>query len=202
MDDAIGEVLTSTITGLVAECWPTGDDNEVCRTNTPRFGSYMRVESLEDEAINIFAVVFDVVTGPQDNMHKPHAMRLTRQQLRLEQPQIFALLKTEMHAAIIGFEQNGVYHTGLPPHPPLVHEFVYQATAAEIVALTEDLDFVRLVARISAVPTDELIGAAIREAANARGGDYPYLLRAGQSLAQTFRDDYERLSSMLRKIRS
>jgi hypothetical protein len=113
--DAIGEVLTSSITGLVAECWTPADGQwESAAVETPRFGSFLRIDSGEIEKTNVFAVVYDVHTGPQDSVHKPHALRLTRQQLREEQPQIFALLKTEIHAAIIGFERNGIYRPGLP----------------------------------------------------------------------------------------
>lgn len=203
--DAFGEVLTSSITGLVAECWQQSDERGASDFSAappaPRFGSFVRVHTTERNAANVFAVVFNVITGPQDNMHKPHALRLTREQLRLEQPQIFALLKTEIHGAIVAFEQDGKFSAGLPPQPPQVHDFVYPARPEEVKAITEDLDFVRLLARVSSVPVDELISASIREAYNARGDDYDFLVKAGQSLAQTFREDYDRLSAMLRKIR-
>jgi hypothetical protein len=200
--DAIGEVLTSSITGLIAECWSGSEGEfELRSTNAPKFGSFLRIDATEADNTNIFAVVYDVVTGPQDSMHKPHALRLTREQLRMEQPQIFALLKTEIHATIIGYEYRSTYRPGLPPRPPQVHEFVYTAEPKEIKAITEDLDFVRLLARVTSVPTDELIAACIREAYYARKSDYDFLVRAGQTLAQTFREDYDRLSAMLRKIR-
>lgn len=199
---AIGEVLSASITELVAECWQLQSESGFAPDlpERPRFGSFLRVTSA-DNALNIFAVVCDVSTGPQDNMHRPTALKLTRDQLRVEQPHIFALLRTELYATIIGYSNGTDYRTGLPPHPPEVHDFVFPALPEEIAAITDDLDFVRLISRVSRVPSDELIAAAICEASTARGGDYQFLVSAGQSLAQTFRDDYERLSSVLRKIR-
>jgi hypothetical protein len=166
----------------------------------PRFGSFLRVTSA-DHALNIFAVVCDVSTGPSDSAHRPTALKLTRDQLRVEQPHIFALLRTEVYATVIGYSNGAEYFTGLPPHPPEVHDFVYPASDEEVSSITDDLDFVRLLARVSRVPADELIAASIREACTARGGDYAFLVAAGQSLAQAFREDYDRLSSVLRKIR-
>lgn len=199
---AIGEVLTASITELVAECWQERTDTGFAPDlpERPRFGSFLRVTSA-DNALNIFAVVCDVSTGAQDSTHKPTALKLTRDQLRLEQPHIFALLRTEIYATIIGYSNGDDYNTGLPPHPPEVHDFVYKATDSEIESITADLDFVRLITRVSRVPSDELVAATIREACTARGGDYAFLVSAGQSLAQAYRDDYERLSSVLRKIR-
>ncbi len=199
---AIGEVLSSSITELVAECWQQQNDSGFAPDlpERPRFGSFLRVTSA-DNALNIFAVVCDVSTGPHDSTHRPTALKMTRDQLRMEQPHIFALLRTEIYATVIGYSNGAVYRTGLPPHPPEVHDFVYKAIDEEVAAITEDLDFVRLLSRVSRVPSDELIAATIREACSARGGDYDFLVQAGQSLAQTFRDDYDRLSSVLRKIR-
>jgi hypothetical protein len=151
--------------------------------------------------MNVYAVVCDVATGPSDALHKPTALRMTRDELRVQQPHIFALLRTEIFATTVGWSDGGSYFSGLPPHPPEVHDFVYAASNAEVRALTEDLEFVRLLTRVSRVPTDELIAATIRAACTARGGDYAYLVSAGQTLAQTFRDDYERLTSVLRKIK-
>lgn len=199
---AIGEVLNASIIDVVAECWQEQMDGGLAPDLPPRppFGSFLRIAS-SDHAMNVYAVVCDVATGPADTQHKPTALRLSRDELRVQQPHIFALLRTEIFATTVGWNDGGSYFSGLPPHPPEVHDFVYPASKGEVRALTEDLEFVRLLSRVSRVPTDELIAASIRAACSARGGDYAYLVSAGQTLAQTFRDDFERLTSVLRKIR-
>ena len=103
----LAEVLTSSITGLVAETIKNsaGSSSNVGSSGKvlkPRFGSFVRVDSPEND-ISIFAIVFNVITNPPDSVHKPSALGLTRDQLRVEQPHIFALLKTEVHAQIVGY---------------------------------------------------------------------------------------------------
>jgi len=139
--EALGEVTSASITGLVAECWPVegGDHTLVQR---PNFGSFLKVQSVEQD-IDIYAVVCNVITGPQDSLHKPAALRLTRAQLKTEQPHIFALLRTEISATTVGYSSGKTFYRRLPPQPPQVHDFVYPATADEVRHLTSDPDFIR-----------------------------------------------------------
>ena len=198
---AVGEVLSASITEMVAACWQDEDEQRAAPHSIPRFGSFLRIESTEQN-LRVFAVVYDVLTGPQDALHKPAALRMSRQELRLQQPQIFSLLKTELKAAIIGYEQSQKYTAGLAPLPVQVHDFVFFASPAEISAVTESMDFVRLLTRVSSVPNDELVVASIQEAYTARRKDYQFLVEAGQSLSQAFGDDYNRLTAALQKLQS
>ncbi len=224
----IAEVLTSSITGLTAETLPPsaqvleGQKPEVQKPDLqkpdgqkprPKFGSFVKIESPENE-IDIFAVVFDVVTNPPDSVHKPSALGMSRDKLRLEQPHIFALLKTHIQAAVIGYRQGKSFFQHLPPQPAEVHDFVYEAQADEVNMLTADFEFLRLLAHINSVPTDELIAAAIRQAAAARNSNNgrsagkvqvisaaEYLVEAGRAISQLFRSDYDRMVSIVRKIK-
>ncbi|MBS2009810.1 MAG: hypothetical protein JST01_22340 [Cyanobacteria bacterium SZAS TMP-1] len=206
----LAEVLTSSITGLTAETLPE-KLNQGQPAARPKFGSFVKVASPEN-GIDIFAVVFDVVTNPPDSVHKPSALGMSRDRLRLEQPHIFALLKTHMQAAIIGYRdiaekpgagEEGAIFQHLPPQPPDVHDFVYEASRQEVISLTSNFEFLRLLAHINSVPTDELIAAAIRRSATARvdGGADIYLIEAGRAIAQLFRSDYDRMVSIVKKIR-
>ena len=223
----LAEVLTSSITGLVAETIKNisgsggsssgGSSNKVLK---PRFGSFVRVDSPEND-ISIFAIVFNVITNPPDSVHKPSALGLTRDQLRVEQPHIFALLKTEVHAQIVGYldwSDKAIYQH-LPPQPPEVHDFVYSASQEEVLKLSSEFEFLRLLNGVTSVPADELMAACVREAARARAGaptihnsgsgtDYDkeqastaYLIEAGRAISQLFRSDYERMLSIVRKIK-
>ena len=196
---AIAEVVSATVTGIVAQTLPK-DGAALEPSGKPRFGSFLRVPSGKD-GVSIIAVVHDVLTGPIDGVHRTSAFGLTREQLQSEQPQIFALLRTDIHASIIGYVKGSQSFCHLPPHPPEVHDFVHHATAHDITLITEDFDFLRLLSSLSTLPTDELLAAAIREAYVAGGKDHKFLERAGQSLCQLFRADYDRLVSILKKIR-
>lgn len=198
--DALGEVVSSSIIGLVAECWTTEGEDGLPSVHKPRFGSFLTIDS-EETGLRIFAVVFNVITGPQDNMHRPSALGLTRERLKLEQPHIFSLLRTEVHAVTVGYKINGIVYKHLPPQPPEAHDFVYPTTKDEVRELSEGFEFLRLLTTISSVPTDELLAASVREAYEAHDKDYQFLIEAGQSLSHLLRSDYDRLLSVLRKIK-
>lgn len=193
----IAEVIASTITGFEAECLPDQTDRADLPPK-PRFGSFLRVESAD---ISIFAVAYNVITGPQDSVHKPSALGMTRDELRLEQPHIFSLLRTEVRATTVGYGIDGQVFQHLPPHPPDVHDFVYPATAEEIECLTRDFEFLRLLTYVNGIPGDELIAATIREAHTALGGNNEFLVAAGRALSNIMRTDYDRLLTILKKIK-
>lgn len=213
----LAEVITASITTLIAETGSQihqhlhghGDIHGAVRK--PRFGSFIRIDSPEN-GLALFAVVFDVITNPPDSVHKPSALGLTREKLRQEQPHIFALLKTQVHAQIIGFRESGSNYDSdesaniyqhLPPQPPEVHDFVYAATQKETIRLTSNFEFLRLLTQVSSPPADELIAAAVREASQAREGEARerYLIEAGRAITQLFRSDYEHMLSIVRKIK-
>lgn len=193
----IAEVTSSSITGFLAECLPVERAlNDL--PPKPRFGSFLKTDSQD---IAIFAVAYNVVTGPQDSIHKPSALGMTREELRMEQPHIFSLLRTEVHARVVGYGSETRIYQHLPPHPPDVHDFVHQASVDEIRELTRDFEFLRILSLVTEIPSDELIAATIREAHVALGSDREFLVEAGKALSSILRTDYDRLLTILRKIK-
>lgn len=196
---AIAEVISSSITEMIAQCWQIEDKEGLPQVLKPRFGSFLRTDC--DGGVSVFSVVHNVITGSPDNVHKPSALGLSREQLKVEQPHIFALLRTEVHAITVGYRQGKHIFQHLPPQPPEVHDFVHHATVSEIKALTGEFDFLRLLLNVTAVPSDELLAACIREAYQAREKEYRFLVAAGQALSHVLRSDYDRLVCVLRKIK-
>ncbi|MBC7996756.1 MAG: hypothetical protein IAF58_02370 [Leptolyngbya sp.] len=200
LHEPIAEVISSSITGIIAQCISSADADGMPETKKPRFGSFLKIETAT-EGVDILAVVHNVLTGSPDTVHQPWALGMSREQLRAEQPHIFALLRTEVHAVVIGYIENGEVYQHLPPVPPEVHDFVYQASEEEIRKVTAGFDFLRLVATVTTVPQDELASASIREAYKAHNEEYTFLVEAGQALSHVFKNDFDRLVSILRKIR-
>jgi len=197
---AIAEVVSATVSSLVAQSLPLTAGGDATGPHKPRFGSFVRIGA-SDKKTAIIAVVNEVLTGPIDGVHRPSAFGLSREELRDQQPQIFSLLRTDVHASIIGYIENGRAYQHLPPHPPEVHDFVYPATTSDIERVTNDFEFLRLLSHATVGSIDELLAAAIREAYKARGKDETFLQQAGQAFSQLFRSDYERLVSVLKKIK-
>ena len=125
---------------------------------------------------------------------------MTEEELRREQPQIFELLRTEFDAVIVGHQGDRGPLQILPSQPPGIHTFCYACDDREVKALTANGDFVRSILAGTQVPTDELIIASVRTAWAVRGYDMAYLVTLGKELSRLIRDDYERLSSLIRRI--
>jgi len=194
---AIAEVTSSSITNVVAECAHQPQQKE--NRQKPRFGSFVCIESQTSD-LRYLGIVYNITTAPVDSVHRTVAFGMTREELQKEQPQIFSLLQTNIHALLIGFITNGSGFGYLPPQPPDLHEFVYPATKEDLEKVVENFDFLRLLSGVNIVASDELIAAAIREAFLIHNKSGEFLLKAGQALAQLFKTDSERLLAILRRI--
>jgi hypothetical protein len=201
------EVIETATSEFLAQCL---DPDDLRFPVMPPFGSWVR--SLDEESGNqLFAVVYNATTLPIDSVHRARALGLSLQELRDQQPQIFAMLKTEFRAAIVGFQfprasQNGSaqapghIYQHLPPRPPQIHQAVYRCTAEEILQFTEKLDFLRTLLQVPGAPIEALIAAALREVYQLRQGDRVWLIEAGRMLSVLLKDDYDRLQVILSQI--
>lgn len=203
----IAEVVETSTTEFLAQCL----DSEVLSFSTmPPFGSW--VKSMDEEGGNlVYAVVYFASTSPVDSVHRARALGLSLQELREQQPQIFAMLKTEFRAAIAGFQPyqvrddrrellTGTIYQHLPPRPPQLHQAVLTCTSEEVIQFTEQLDFLRSLLQMNAVPVDALIAATLREIYQVRQADRDWLVQAGRTLAVLLKDDYDRLRAILNQI--
>ncbi len=199
----IAEVIETTTTEFLAQCL---EPEDLSFPPMPPFGSW--VCSVDEESGNqVYALVYYATTMPIDSVHRARALGLSLQDLREEQPQIFAMLKTEFRAAIVGFEQpsgsissnNRVYQY-LPPRPPQIHQAVYRCEPEAIIKFTEELDFLRTLLFVNGAPVDSLTAAAIREVYQLRKADRQWLIKAGRTLSVLLKDDYDRLRFILSQI--
>ena len=167
----------------------------------PPFGSWVKATD-EDSGNQIYGVVYHATTSPLDSVHRATALGLSLAELREQQPQIFAMLKTEFRVAIVGFYPAGeeTFYQHLPPRPPQVHQAVYRCQAAEVMAFTEQLDFLRTLMDMRSAPVDGLIAAVIREVYQLRQLDREWLVQAGRVLNVQLKDDYDRLRIILSQI--
>ena len=205
--DRIAEVIETSTTQYLAQCL---EPEDLKFPQMPPFGSW--IKSFDEETGNkILAVVTYVTTSPIDSVHRARALGLSLEELREQQPQIFAMLKTEFKAAIIGFEtpyegRNGktsnlgkVYQY-LPPRPPQIHQAVYRCDPSEVVHFTENLDFIRTLLQVKDIPVESLVAASIREIYRLRQANRDWLVNVGRNLSTLLKDDYDRLRYILSQI--
>jgi hypothetical protein len=203
----IAEVIETTTTGFLAQCL---EPEDLSFPKMPPFGSW--VKSIDEESGNkILGIVTYVTTSPIDSVHRARALGLSLADLREQQPQIFAMLKTEFRAAIVGFEtptnspnnrssEPAEVYQYLPPRPPQIHQAVYHCEAAEVMRFSEQLEFLRIVLQVSDTPPEALAAAAIREIYQLRKGDRDWLVKVGRNLSFLLKDDYDRLRYILSQI--
>ncbi len=197
------EVIETSTCEFLAQCL---EPEDLSFPPMPAFGSW--VYSVDEDSGNyVYAVVHYATTMPVDAVHRPVALGLSLQELREEQPQIFAMLKTEFRAAIVGFETarntrglGGAMYHYLPPRPPQIHQPVYRCEPETIIKFTEKFDFLRTLLGISGAPVESLTAAAIREVYQLRQADRQWLVQAGRTLSVLLKDDYDRLRFILSQI--
>ncbi len=212
----IAEVIETSTTEFLAQCL---EPENLSFPAMPPFGSWVKAYD-EESANQIYGVVYHATTSPLDSVHRARALGLSLDELREQQPQIFAMLKTEFRVAIVGFvpmqkaRKTGAKlaqnHQGmvlgdrtyqhLPPRPPQVHQAVYRCEKAEVINFTEALDWLRTLLQVSGVPTESLAAAAIREIYTLRDLDRDWLVRAGRMVSLLLKDDYDRLRMILSQI--
>jgi hypothetical protein len=194
----IAEVIETSTTEFLAQCLAP---DELKLAVMPEFGSFVRAQD-EETGNQIFAVVYAATTAPIDSVHRARALGLSLTELRTEQPQIFAMLKTEFKAIIVGFaDSKGRYYQYLPPRPPQIHQSVHACSAAEIIAFSEQLDFLRPLLEVTGAPPEALTAATMREIYRMRNFDRAWLVSAGRNLSLILREDYDRLRYILSQCR-
>jgi hypothetical protein len=197
------EVIETATTEFVAQCL---DPEDLSFPVMPPFGSW--VKSMDEESGNqVYAVVYYATTLPIDSVHRARALGLSLQDLREQQPQIFAMLKTEFRAAIVGFKQGArlvdeMVYQYLPPRPPQIHQAVYRCEPEAVIHFSERLDFLRTLLQVNNAPVEALTAAAIREVYRLRQADREWLVRAGRTLSVLLKDDYDRLRFILSQLHS
>jgi hypothetical protein len=204
-ENHIAEVIETATTEFLAQCL---EPDDLSFPVMPPFGSW--VKAIDEESNNlIYAVVYHATTSPIDTVHRARALGMSMQELREQQPQIFAMLRTEFRSAIVGYRTGGNKKNGskggtlyqhLPPRPPQIHQAVYACDATEIVAFSNELDFLRTLLQVGSAPVDALTAAAIREIYQLRKADRAWLVQAGRMLSLLLKDDYDRLRVILSQI--
>jgi hypothetical protein len=197
--ERIGEVIESSTTRFTAGAYEL--------LAAPPFGSLVRAQS-RSEGMAVYGLVYEIRTGSKEPGGRAvmrgrtySGRNLYDAEIYHEHPDLAEVLQTEFAAITVGFCDGGRCFQYLPPHPPPVHYSVYPCSDGELADFSESGDFFRAVLFAAQIPSDELLAATIRAAARARADSREYLVRAGRELAGLLKDDYDRLTAILRRIR-
>lgn len=186
---ALGEVVESSTERVTAQAWELD--------GLPPFGSLVKVP---DGDLVHYGIVSFAQTGSTDPARRPVALGLTAEELRREQPQIFALLKSEFSFIVIGHrdEAAAAYRGFAAPRPPRLHAFVYPCTATEAAEVGAEAGYVRRL--LAEGGGDEVVAAAIRHFRDAAAAPAAYTVRAGKELLRALGEDAGRFRAMMARI--
>ncbi len=195
----IGEIIESSTTRFTAGTYEL--------LEAPPFGSLIRAQT-RVAGMAVYGLVYEIRTGSKDPGGRAvvrgrtyTGRELYDAEIYHEHPDLAEVLQTEFSAITVGFVEADHIYQYLPPHPPPVHYSVYECDIDELTRFSDTCDFFRAVLFAYQIPSDELLAAAIRSAARARVDSRAYLVHAGREAAGLLKDDYDRLTALLRRIR-
>jgi hypothetical protein len=196
-DQLVGRVLRASTTGYACGTRSNG-------LETPTFGAFVRTQhevgiGAETTVIGlIYAINID-----DDPLVRQLIMANNLNVAAIRDQRENRMIPVEVSILNIGYVYKGEAYYTLPPRPPMSLDPVYLCDADTILRFTEDADFFRLVFNASDAPMEELIAAALKQAAAARPlpEQHDFLVMAGRRLAQLMSHDLTRLNHVLRLIR-
>lgn len=193
----LAEVVATSTTEFLAQCL---EPKDLDFPLMPAFGSWVKSQQDENSDIISYGVVYHATTAPIDSVHRAVALGLSLKELREQQPQIFAMLRSEIKVVLVGFSSVGNIYQHLPAQPPQIHQAVYACEAEEIENFTNELNFLRTLVQMTNAPVDELIAAVLRNVYQVRKCDRNWLVQAGRKLSLLLKDDYDRLGAILGQV--
>jgi hypothetical protein len=104
---------------------------------------------------------------------------------------------------VVGHREGEKLYHHLPPQPARIHSFVYQCQPAEVMEFGKSFDFLNILLNASLlVPTEELVGAALRQMSRAHSDPRAFLVAAGKELAILLSGNLSSLNAILGRIKT
>lgn len=190
----IGEVIESSTTGFTAQCYELG--------RFPPLGALVKTKSADTET---YGIVFNAATAGIEPGRKPLARgkdESSEEELYKANPQISKLLRSEFETLAIGHKEDSKVLHYLPPQPAPIHSFVYLCTKDDVAQFSRSFEFLNTILNSAiSLPHEELIAAALRHMSMVQGDKHAFLVAAGKHLATILSGDYNRLRTILERIK-
>ncbi len=189
-----GEVVEASTTGFVAQCYEL--------YQSPPLGSLVKTR---DMPVELYGIVYHAATTSLEPGRRPIARgkdEVAEEEIYRSSPQLLKLLRTEFSALVVGYrEEEKLYHY-LPPKPARIHGFVHLCSPEEVKEFSRSFDFLNILvnARLP-VSADELVAASLRQMSQVYENRHAFLGAAGKELAILLGGEFNRLKSILGRIR-
>jgi hypothetical protein len=192
--ERVGEVIEASTTGFSAQCYELYD--------IPPLGSLVKTGN---SPLELYAIVASAATTSLEPGRKPIARgqdEKTEEDIYRSSPQLAKLLRSEFGVVVVGHREDSKLYQRLPPQPARIHSFVYQCTPREVMEFGKSFDFLNILLNANLpVPTEELVGAALRQMSRAHSDPRAFLVAAGKELAILLSGNLNRLNAILGRIK-
>jgi hypothetical protein len=192
--ERVGEVIEASTTGFTAQCYEL--------YQMPALGSLVRTG---DSSSELYGIVYNAATTSLEPGRRPIARGKdedSEEAIYRSSPQLAKLLRSQFEALVVGHRGGGRLYQHLPPRPARIHGFVYQCPQEEVRDFGRSFDFLGIILNASLpVPTDELVGAALRQMGQASEDRRSFLVAAGKELAVRLGGDLGQLNAVLGRIK-
>jgi hypothetical protein len=163
------------------------------------FGAFCKVAAQQGTS-QVIGVIYDISIGDDE-----FARQIAAAQDPLPeqvQDQQTRLVPVEISALAVGYQSESRFHHILPPQPPISMAPVFTLTQRDLREFSETLTFLSLIVNAAHLPVDDLLPAALRNAADSRPQSErrAYLLRAGRECARLLAQDLTRLETVIRSL--
>lgn len=189
-----GEVIEASTTEFVAQCYEL--------YQSPPLGSLVKTT---DVPVELFGIVYHATTTSFEPNRRPIARgkdEVSEEGIYRSSPQLLKLLRTEFSALVVGYRENERLFHYLPPKPARIHSFVYLCSPDEVREFSQSLDFLNILLNTHLpVSAEELTSAALRQMSQAHEDRQRFLVAAGKELAVLLSGEFNRLKSILGRIK-
>lgn len=189
----IGRVTRCSIRGFVGAV-------RLPEPDLPSFGAFCKAEAQQGHS-QVIGLIYDI-SIEDDEFARQMATAESLSPEQFSDHQYNRQVPVEFSALAIGYQRDDQFHYNLPPQPPLTLAPIRALTPTERMAFTQRLDFIPLILSAPNLPVDDLLTAALRQAAQDRSGSERrrFLLQAGRECARLLDRDLSRLHVVVRGL--
>ncbi len=187
----VGRVLRSSTASFTIGTKTLADE-------VPRFGGF--VKACAGETCDVIGLIYDVLL--EDDLFARQLIGADVSAEYIADQRQNRQVPIEVSVLVVGHAADGKLYQYLPPQPPITLDEIMTCNDEEIIRFTSDFTFFRTVLDAREARPDELLAAALRVAAAARGSQgRDFLVRAGRELSRLLAFDAVRLEGLLRRIK-
>ena len=189
-----GEVIEASTTDFIAQCYEL--------YQSPPLGSLVKTTDLP---VELYGIVYQATTASLEPGRRPIARgkdEASEEEIYRSSPQLLKLLRSEFSALVVGHCQDDKLFHYLPPRPARIHSFVYRCSPDEAREFSRSFGFFNILlnARLP-VSSEEVVAAALRQMSQVHEDPHAFLVTAGKELAILLGGEFNRLRTILGKIK-